>query len=130
MILGIGSDIVHVDRFDRILKRFGSRFINRVFTPQEQVYAQKSLTPVHVYAKRFAAKEAFAKAIGTGFRGGLQWREIEVLNDRFGKPCIVPYGTALEIIKACQGLKEQFRIHLSLADEKNLAQAFVILETV
>ena len=128
MILGIGSDIVYVSRFEKLLSSYGKRFLNRIFTKDEQTYAQKSINFSNVYAKRFAAKEAFSKALGTGFRNGLRWKDIEIAHTKLGQPFIVVHNPAKKIIESCHGPLDMCKIHLSLSDEKNIAQAFVVIE--
>ncbi len=128
MIIGIGSDIVHVDRFEYLISSYGDRFLKRIFTQKERAYAKKSKNSPNVYAKRFAAKEAFSKALGTGFRKGLRWKDIEISHTKLGQPFIIAHGKAKKLIEACHGPLDTCRIHLSLSDEKNLALAFVIIE--
>jgi len=128
MIIGIGSDIVYVDRFEKIFLTYGEQFLNRIFTKNEQAYAKKSVNIFNIYAKRFAAKEAFSKAIGTGFRNGLRWKDIEISRTKLGQPFIIVHERAKKIIEPCHGPLDMCKIHLSLSDEKHLAQAFVIIE--
>lgn len=128
MILGIGSDIVYVDRLEKLIVAHGKRLLNRIFTKNEQDYAQKSINFYNIYAKRFAAKEAFSKALGTGFRNGLRWKDIEISNTALGQPFIIVHDPAKKIIESCHGPLDMCKIHLSLSDEKNIAHAFVIIE--
>jgi holo-[acyl-carrier protein] synthase len=89
MIEGIGNDIIEVARIEAILQRYEKRFLNRLFTMQEQAYCLNKKHPALHFAGRFAAKEAIAKALGTGFRKGLTWLDIEILNDEYGKPIVI-----------------------------------------
>jgi len=127
MICGIGVDLVRVDRLDRALQRYGERFLRRVFTDREIAYCQgRAKQGVYQFAQRFAAKEAFSKALGVGLRqGGIRWREVEVLPDPRGKPEIQVTGRAAQL---CEELGVR-GMHLSLTDEDNLAVAMVVLET-
>ncbi|HDG98642.1 MAG TPA: holo-ACP synthase [Desulfobacterales bacterium] len=124
MIYGIGVDLVDISRMERVLKRWGDRFVDRVFTPVEKKTSYKRVRPYPAFALRFAAKEAFSKALGLGMRGGVKWKEIEVYNDSRGKPGIRTSGTTLSICKE-RGIDE---IHLSLSDEGQNAIAMVVLE--
>jgi holo-[acyl-carrier protein] synthase len=127
MICGIGVDLVRVDRLARALTRYGERFLRRVFTDREIAYCQgRAKQGVYQFAQRFAAKEAFSKALGVGLReGGIRWREVEVLPDPRGKPEIQVTGRAAQLCEE-RGIKG---MHLSLTDEDNLAVAMVVLET-
>jgi holo-[acyl-carrier protein] synthase len=127
MIYGIGVDLVKVDRLARVLKRYGERFLKRVFTDREIAYCQsRAQQGVYQFAQRFAAKEAFSKALGVGLRqGGIRWREVEVLPDPRGKPEIQVTGRAAQLCQAA-GITG---LHLSLTDEDHLAVAMVVLET-
>lgn len=127
MICGIGVDLVRVDRLAQALRRYGERFLRRVFTDREIAYCQgRAKQGVYQFAQRFAAKEAFSKALGVGLRqGGIRWREVEVLPDPRGKPEIRVTGRAAHL---CEELGVR-GIHLSLTDEDNLAVAMVVLET-
>lgn len=124
MIVGIGSDIARVERFARAMNRHGPRFAQRILGPEEhRVWLQKA-QPVAFLAKRFAAKEAFVKALGLGLRRGLQWCDIEVLNDPLGKPFLTLHGAAAEKA-ATAGVTA---MHITLSDEDDYAIAFVVLE--
>ena len=127
MIYGIGVDLVRVDRLARVVARYGERFLKRVFTDKEIAYCQtRSRQGLYQFAQRFAAKEAFSKALGVGLRqGGIRWREVEVLPDPRGKPEIRVTGRAASLCRE-HGIKG---MHLSLTDEDNLAVAMVVLET-
>jgi holo-[acyl-carrier protein] synthase len=123
MIYGIGTDIVHVARMQQNLDKFGERFAARILTEQELADYSHAARPAHFLAKRFAAKEATAKAMGTGFRNGLSLRHIEVGHDTHGKPLLILTGQAEALASQC-GICES---HLSLADENEYAVAFVTL---
>jgi holo-[acyl-carrier protein] synthase len=127
MILGIGQDLVDINRVEQVYTRYGARFLNRLFTPVEQKKAASRANPVPTLAKRFAAKEATAKALGTGMAQGVAWRQIGVVNEPGGKPTIQLTGAALERVQSMtpKGMKPV--IHLSLTDEGPNAQAFVII---
>ncbi|MFM9890656.1 MAG: holo-ACP synthase [Rickettsiales bacterium] len=137
-IFGIGSDICDIRRIEQSLARFGERFEQRVFTTGEQARAKrrsgggKRNGVASTYAKRFAAKEAFGKALGTGVGagGGIFWRDIEVVNLSSGKPTIALHGTAAEALKLAMPAGHRAEIHLSLVDEYPIAQAFVVIEMV
>ena len=127
MIIGIGNDIVDIDRIARTLERFGARFVNRVFTEEEQSRAEGKVTRAAVYAKRFAAKEAVWKALGEGTRLGVAWRELAVVNEPSGKPRLTLSGVAAQRLAALTPEGMEPRIDLSLSDEPPLAQAFVVI---
>ncbi len=132
MILGIGNDIVDISRIENLLARFGQRFKNRCFTPEEIARAESRNEPGDVaatYAKRFAAKEACAKALGTGISEGVAFRDIAVINYPEGKPEIRLGGQALQRLKTITPPGHEAAIHLSLSDEPPLAQAFVVIES-
>jgi len=130
MILGLGSDIVDVQRISTLLQRFPERFLRRVFTEQEQNTAQKSISPAASYAKRFAAKEAFLKAIGTGLDNDLSWQHIEILNHDNGRPYVNLKGRARERVEALTPKGFQARVDITLADTSTLAHAVVILSAI
>ena len=123
MILGIGTDIVQVARMERNLHRFGGRFPRRILTPNELRDFDRVRQRAHFLAKRFAAKEAAAKAFGTGFRDGLLPRHIGVGHDALGRPCLEFLGPAVQL-RARLGAAVD---HLSIADERDYAVAFVVL---
>ncbi|MDE0811970.1 MAG: holo-ACP synthase [Alphaproteobacteria bacterium] len=127
MIIGIGNDIVDIGRIARTLDRFGARFINRVFTDEEQARAEGKATRAAIYAKRFAAKEAVWKALGEGSRLGVAWRELRVSNAPSGKPILTLTGVAGDRLALLTPQDMTARVHLSLSDEPPLAQAFVII---
>jgi len=125
MIYGIGVDLVDIERIARAWSRWGVRFEKRCFTEHEVEFCRSRPHPDASLAMRFAAKEAFSKAVGLGLRTSqLLWRDIEVRHNRRGKPYFELYGTALEVARKL----ELTASHLTLTDEKGLAQAFVIVE--
>lgn len=130
MIIGIGSDIIDIRRIERVLERHGERFIHRVFTPLERERSERRRSRAESYAKRFAAKEACSKALGTGFRDGVFMRDMGVVNLASGKPTMELTGGALARLHALvpDGMKAQ--IDLSVTDDYPLAQAIVIISAV
>jgi holo-[acyl-carrier protein] synthase len=130
MILGIGSDLVDVRRIERVITRHGDRFILRVFTEVERAKADRRTTRIETYAKRFAAKEACAKALGTGFRRGVFWRDLGVVNLPSGRPSMELTGGALERLRAITPPDHEARIDLTITDEGPMAQALVIISAV
>ncbi|MBN8520770.1 MAG: holo-ACP synthase [Alphaproteobacteria bacterium] len=131
MIIGMGSDLIDIRRIEKTLARFGDRFIHRCFTPAEIAKAERRRdggTHIATYAKRFAAKEAGAKALGTGFSGGVFMKDIGVVNDTSGKPTLVLTGGALQRLNTLTPPGQKIIIHLTLTDEPPLAQAHVIIE--
>ena len=130
MILGIGNDIIDIRRIEQTIARHGDRFINRLFTDVEQAKARKRANTVATYAKRFAAKEACAKALGTGLRKGVFWRDMGVINLPGGRPTMHLTGGALARLKAITPAGYEARIDLSLTDEGPLAQAIVIISAI
>jgi len=130
MIIGLGSDLCDIRRIQASLDRFGERFTQRIYTEIERARSERKVDRAGSYAKRFAAKEACAKALGTGFRRGVFWRDMGVVNMRSGKPTMaLTGGAALRLAEmvpeGCEPL-----IHLSLTDEVPYAQAFVIIEAI
>lgn len=133
MIIGTGSDILDADRLGKVLERFGERFIKRCFTAAEIAKAERRRgagTHIATYAKRFAAKEACAKALGTGFSHGVFMKDICVVNDYAGKPDIVLTGGALARLQFLIPSGKNPLIHLTLTDEPPMVQAQVIIEAV
>jgi holo-[acyl-carrier protein] synthase len=131
VILGLGSDLIDITRVARSIERFGDRFINRCFTDIEKARAaRRPLIADASYAKRFAAKEACAKALGTGMRAGVFWRDMGVVNLPGGRPTMVLTGGALERLKAITPPGMTARIDLTITDEPPLAQAMVIISAV
>ena len=127
MIIGIGNDIVDINRIERGLERFGDRFINRVFTAEERERAEGKATRAAIYAKRFAAKEAVWKALGEGNRTGVAWRELKISNAPSGKPILSLTGVAAQQLAWLTPAGMTARVDLSLSDERPLAQAFVVI---
>ncbi|QCK87048.1 holo-ACP synthase [Phreatobacter aquaticus] len=130
MILGIGSDLIDIRRIEKSLERHGERFTHRLFTEVERARAEGRAHRAATYAKRFAAKEACAKALGTGIRGGVFWRDMGVANLRSGQPTMVLTHGALDRLNSMIPPGHQARIHLTITDDYPLAQAFVIIEAV
>ncbi|GIU74435.1 MAG: holo-[acyl-carrier-protein] synthase [Bryobacteraceae bacterium] len=124
MILGTGIDLAEVDRIRAAVEKYGTRFLERVFTPAEIAYVERKAHRYERYAARFAAKEAGMKALGTGWRRGVRWQDFEVRNQRSGRPALLLHGVAAEIARQ-MGVE---RIHLSLTHTEAVAQAFVIFE--
>jgi holo-[acyl-carrier protein] synthase len=130
MIIGLGSDICDARRLGQVLDRHGERFLNRIFTATEREKADRRANRVQTYAKRFAAKEACAKALGTGFRGGVFWRDMGVVNQPNGKPTMHLTGGARVRLDAITPAGHEARIEVSLTDEGPTAQAIVIIQAV
>jgi holo-[acyl-carrier protein] synthase len=130
MIIGIGSDLVDIRRIESTLSRFGERFIERVFTPLEREKSERRANRAESYARRFAAKEACAKALGTGFRHGVFWRDMGVVNLPGGRPTLQLTGGALARLKSLLPPGTEARIDLSLTDEPPIAQAIVIISAI
>ena len=124
MIVGIGTDVASIERIGQSLERFGERFVNRVLTPAERVRFERTKAKASHLAKRWAAKEAFAKAIGTGIHAPFTWHSIGVGRDAKGKPMVEPDEKMAEHLRA-MGVT---RAHLSLTDDAGIAVAFVVLE--
>jgi holo-[acyl-carrier protein] synthase len=124
MIIGLGIDIAEIDRIEQAMARHGRHFLERVFTPQEIEYAESHLKKAERYAGRFAAKEAAMKALGTGWRGGIRWVDIEVVRHRGGRPSLELRGAARERAEQ-MGVKN---ISISITHSGNLAVAEVIFE--
>jgi holo-[acyl-carrier protein] synthase len=127
MILGIGIDLVDIRRIEKTIERHGERFIARVFTAVERAKAERRANRVETYAKRFAAKEACAKALGTGFRKGVFFRDMGVVNLASGRPTLELTGGARRRLEAITPPGTQVRIDLALTDEWPLAQAMVVI---
>lgn len=130
MILGLGNDLCDIRRIAKSIALFGNRFTERLFSPEERAYCEARATPegrAAAFALRFAAKEACAKALGTGFRGGVGWRDITVSRDEWGRPLLVLSSGAQERLNAITPEGMIPRAHLTLSDEPPLAQAVVIL---
>jgi len=130
MIIGIGSDLCDARRIARAIERYGERFLARIFTDTERARAERRANRFETYAKRFAAKEACAKALGTGLRAGVFWRDMGVANLPSGRPTMKLTGGALERLKAITPAGCEARIDVSVTDEGPLAQAFVVISAV
>jgi holo-[acyl-carrier protein] synthase len=130
VIIGIGTDIVDIRRIERTVARFGERFLDRIFTAKERARAERRANRVATYAKRFAAKEACAKALGTGFRKGVFFRDIGVVNLASGQPTLSLTGGAAARLASLIPPGFAARIDLALTDEWPLAQAFVIISAL
>jgi holo-[acyl-carrier protein] synthase len=130
VIIGIGTDIVDIRRIERTIARFGERFLDRIFTAKERARAERRANRVPTYAKRFAAKEACAKALGTGFRKGVFFRDIGVVNLASGQPTLSLTGGASARLASLIPPGFAARIDLALTDEWPLAQAFVIISAL
>jgi holo-[acyl-carrier protein] synthase len=130
MILGIGSDLTDIRRIQASLDRFGDRFRNRCFTELERRRSEAKPDSAASYAKRFAAKEACAKALGTGLRRGVFWRDMGVVNLRSGQPTLALTGGAAARLAEMTPPGQKAVIHLSMTDDAPYAQAFVIIEAV
>jgi holo-[acyl-carrier protein] synthase len=130
MILGIGSDLIDITRVEKVLERHGERFISRIFTDVEIAKAERRANRIETYAKRFAAKEACSKALGTGIRQGVWWRDMGVVNLPGGRPTMKLTGGALKRLEALTPAGCEARIDLTITDEYPLAQAYVIISAV
>lgn len=130
MIIGIGSDLCDIRRIEKSLARHGERFTKRLFTDAEQARAKRKPHEASTYAKRFAAKEACAKALGTGFSNGVFWRDLEVVNLSSGAPTMRLTNGALARLKAIIPEGKMAKIHVTMTDEYPYAQAFVVIELV
>lgn len=130
MIIGIGSDLIDIRRIEKTLERFGDRFIRRCFTEIESATAERRLRRADTYAKRYAAKEACAKALGTGLSRGVFWREIGVVNLPSGKPTLALTGGAVVRLEAMTPAGMIAMLELTLTDEPPLAYAMVIISAV
>ena len=128
MILGIGSDLCDIRRIEKTLARHPERFTERVFTEIERNRAERKANPAATYAKRFAAKEACAKALGTGMNRGVFWRDMGVVNQRSGQPTMVLTGGAAERLASLTPPGHKAYIHLTITDDHPYAQAFVVIE--
>lgn len=128
MIIGTGNDMVDIRRVEKTLERFGKRFTDRIFTEIEQKKSDRRVQRAASYAKRFAAKEACSKALGTGLSHGVFWRDMGVVNEMSGRPTLVLTGGAKEQLLRLIPAGLQPRIHLTITDDFPYAQAFVIIE--
>lgn len=130
MIIGIGNDLIDIRRVERTLDRFGERFLARIYTEVERERSERLANRVESYAKRYAAKEACSKALGTGFRRGVFWRDMGVVNLRSGKPTMTLTGGALSRLREITPAGMEARIDVTLTDEPPMAEAFVIITAV
>ncbi len=130
MILGIGTDLANIERIEATLTRFGDRFRNRCFTETEQRKAENRADTAGTYAKRWAAKEACSKALGTGLRMGISWKDMAVTNLRTGQPVMEVTGWAAERLAQLTPEGHRAIIHVSLTDDHPWAQAFVVIEAL
>lgn len=130
MIIGLGSDIVDVRRIAKVIERHGERFLDRIFTETERAKAENRANAAETYAKRFAAKEACSKALGTGLRAGVFWRDMGVVNLAGGRPTMRLTGGALVRLKSITPPGHEARIDVSLTDEGPTAQAIVIISAI
>jgi len=130
MILGLGSDLVDIRRVEKTLERFGTRFTHRLYTDGERAKSERRADRAASYARRFAAKEACSKALGTGFRQSVYWRDMEVVNLPGGKPTMALTGGAARRLQSMLPAGHTALVHLTITDDFPLAQAFVIIEAV
>ncbi|MEE2981065.1 MAG: holo-ACP synthase [Pseudomonadota bacterium] len=130
MIIGLGSDIIDIRRIERTFERFGERFANRIFTEQERKKCDRRAQRVASYARRFAAKEACSKALGTGFRKGVFWRDLGVVNLPSGKPTMKLTGGAAKRLTELTPAGMTAQIDLTITDEPPSAQAIVLISAV
>src|SRR5499433_1408510 len=130
MIIGIGSDLCDVRRIERVIDRYGERFLARIFTATERARAERRANRFETYAKRFAAKEACAKALGTGLRAGVFWRDMGVINLPSGRPTMELTGGALARLNAITPAGYEARIDITVTDEGAMAQAFVVISAI
>lgn len=128
MIIGIGSDLIDIRRIEQSLERFGERFTQRCFTDIERARSDGRKNRAESYAKRFAAKEAMSKALGTGMAQGVFWKDMGVVNARSGKPTMHLTGGAAEVLQRMIPAGHEPLVHLTITDDYPLAQAFVIIE--
>lgn len=130
MIIGLGSDLIDIRRVEKTLEKYGDRFVQRVFTDIEQKKSDRRRMRAASYAKRFAAKEAMSKALGTGISHGVYWRDMGVANLPGGKPTMKLTNGALKRVQAMMPEGMEPHIHLTITDDHPLAQAFVIIEAL
>ncbi len=130
MIIGLGNDMVDIRRIEQTLERYGSRFVARIFTDIEQNKSDRRAQRAASYAKRFAAKEACSKALGTGFRRGVFWKDMGVVNEPSGRPTMQLTGGAKEQLERITPAGHLARIQLTITDDYPYAQAIVIIEAV
>jgi holo-[acyl-carrier protein] synthase len=130
MIIGIGSDLIDVRRIAKVIERHGDRFLDRIFTTSERARAERRAKSVETYAKRFAAKEACSKALGTGIRAGVWWRDMGVINLPSGRPTMQLTGGALARLISITPAGCEARIDLTITDEGPMAQALIVISAV
>ena len=130
MILGIGTDLVNIERVRKVLDRFGERFENRVFSELEIQRSRRKYDPSSSYAKRWAAKEACSKALGIGLRMGISWKEMHVVNLQSGKPNLIVEGKAKDLLKKMTPSGHSPKLNVSLTDDHPWAKAIVIIEGI
>jgi holo-[acyl-carrier protein] synthase len=130
MIIGMGSDITDIRRIEKVIGKHGERFLSRIFTDTERARAERRAKSIETYAKRFAAKEACAKALGTGIRRGVWWRDMGVINLPSGRPTMALTGGALKRLEAITPEGCEARIDLTISDEWPLAQAIVVISAL
>ncbi len=130
MIIGLGSDLIDIRRIEKSLDRFGDRFVNRVYTEIERVKSDGRKNRAASYAKRFAAKEACSKALGTGISRGVFWRDMGVVNHRSGKPTMALENGAAKRLAEMLPNGYEPNIHITITDDYPLAQAFVVIEAL
>jgi len=130
MIIGIGTDLCDIRRIERAMERFGDRFIERIYTDSEKTKAERRASPAASYAQGWAAKEACAKALGTGFRQGVFWRDLVVANYSSGQPYMVLSGGAKARLESMVPQGMEPRVDLSQTDEYPMAQAFVVISAI
>jgi len=130
MIIGIGSDMIDIRRIEEAIGRYGDRFLNRIFTETERTKSDKRAQRAASYAKRFAAKEACAKALGTGLRQGVFWRDMGVENLTSGQPTMKLTGGAAKRLTRLIPERHEARIHLTITDDFPIAHAFVMISAV
>jgi holo-[acyl-carrier protein] synthase len=130
MILGIGSDITDARRIAKVIERYGERFLDRIFTETERARADRRRNRAETYAKRFAAKEACAKALGTGIRAGVWWRDMGVVNLPGGRPTMALTGGAKRRLQAITPKGYEARIDVTISDEGPMAHAFVVISAI
>jgi holo-[acyl-carrier protein] synthase len=130
MIIGIGSDLIDIRRVEKVINRHGDRFLSRIFTDTERTLADRRAKSVETYAKRFAAKEACSKALGTGIRRGVWWRDMGVVNLPGGRPSLQLTGGALKRLQALTPPGCEAHIDLTITDEYPMALAYVIISAV
>ena len=130
MIIGLGSDLIDIRRMEKMLERYGQKFIDRIFTDVEQLKSERRAERAASYAKRFAAKEACAKALGTGLKHGVFWRDMGVVNLATGQPTMRLTGGALKRLEQITPRGYEAQINLTITDEYPLAQAIVMISAV